>query len=172
MKETTLLIFAVLLIIASITGIAAYFVNRSIRQIEYRILRRYREKIDKMPALIEVVRKHTKSDEAYREFLDLHRRAIVSANDRIFDILEMNSNISQRFAFLMRLALGIRGMTRDGNFITIRESITKSEGQIKELLIEHSRITQLYNSIIKARNATLVGIFFPGGKKVLVDRVV
>ncbi len=81
----------------------------------------------------------------------------------------MNANISRRFAFLMRFALNIRGMAKDGNFITIRESITRSEGQIKELLIEHSRIARLYNSILRARNATLIGALLPGSKKILIE---
>ncbi len=104
----------------------------------------------------------------YKDLTELHRIAIISSTRSIYDVLEINAHITDRFGFLMRLALVIKSTTKDGNFITIRESITTIEGQIRELLSEYKVQTREYNSIINAREYTIFGALLPGRRKVLV----
>lgn len=74
-----------------------------------------------------VLQKHSVVLADYTELRDLHRKAIISPATTIFDLLEFNGHISERFGFLMRLALKVKDASRDGNFITIREKITRIE---------------------------------------------
>jgi hypothetical protein len=136
---------------------------------EKRILHRYRSKIDKIPALLSVVRQHSKKLEDYNELTDLHRIAIISPSKTIYDVLEINSHITDRFGFLMRLALSIKDTARDGNFITIRENITTLEGQIRELISQYIGLTRSYNNVIRARDYTVFGALFPWNKKPLLS---
>ena len=119
---------------------------------------------------LEILKKYTTKSEAFREITDLHRFAIISKSDRITDILEINTHITDRSSFLMRLALSMRGTAKDGNFITAREGITLLEGQLRELMIEHIRLTHLVNSIYKARDYSIFGALLPGGTRPVIAR--
>jgi hypothetical protein len=120
-------IFATLLLIAIICQIVLYVVNRRLSAIEARIIDRYHSKIDKIPAILCVLQKHSTKMNEYNDLTLLHRSAIIGAASNIYHVLESNARISDRFGFLMRLALAIKSTTKDGNFITIRESITSIE---------------------------------------------
>ncbi len=156
--------------IALICQIILFFVDRRIRHIEILLIERYHSKIDKIPAIVCVLNHHSTKLNEYTELTDLHRVAIISPTSTIYDLLEINAHITDRFSFLMRLALSIKSTVKDGNFITIRESITTLEGQIRELLVEYSRLTRQYNSIIRARDYTLLGALFPGSNRPLVQQ--
>lgn len=158
-------VFAALILIALACQAVAVIIQRRIRRVELLLIERYHAKIDKIPAIVSVLRNHSQKLDEYTELTELHRVAIISPTATIYDLLEINTHVTDRFSFLMRLALAIKSTAKDGNFITIRESITTLEGHIRELLVEFSRLTKQYNTMIKARNYTVVGALFPGSKK-------
>lgn len=119
--------FATLISIALVCQIILFVLHRRICAIERLLIERYRSKIDKIPAIVCVLQNHSRKLNEYTELAELHRVAIVSPTDTIYDMLENNAHITDRFSFLMRLALSIKSTARDGNFITIRESITTLE---------------------------------------------
>lgn len=119
--------FATLIGIALICQVGVYLLQRRIDRIEQLLIERYRAKIDKIPAIVCVLQHHSRKINEYTELTDLHRIAIISPASTIYDLLEINMHISDRFAFMMRLALAIKSTAKDGNFITIRESITTLE---------------------------------------------
>ena len=120
-------VFAVLILLAIICQIALFVLERRLRAVESRIIDRYHSKIDKIPAILCVLQKHSTKITEYNDLTLLHRSAIISTTSNIYDVLESNARISDRFGFLMRLALAIKSTTKDGNFITIRENITTIE---------------------------------------------
>lgn len=127
---TTLLfysVFATLIIIALICQSWIMILQYRITQIEKRIIERYRSKIDKIPAIVCVLENHSRRLNDYTELTGLHRIAIISPTSTIYDLLEINAHITDRFGFMMRLALSIKSTAKDGNFITIRESIVSLE---------------------------------------------
>ena len=156
--------------VAFVCELCIFWIQRSIAGVERKILERYRSKIDKIPSLIEVIRSHSDHPKAVTELLELHRHSIASATDRIYDVLEFNAHITDRFSFLMRLSMQIRTTIKDGNFITIRESILALEGAIRELLLEHARLTRLLNGFVRARDLTFIGKILPGGKMPVIAR--
>ena len=119
--------FATLIAVALACQLMLYLLHRRIYLIEQLLIERYRSKIDKIPAIVCVLQNHSRKLNEYTELTELHRVAIISPTNTIYDLLEINAHITDRFSFLMRLALSIKSTARDGNFITIRESITTLE---------------------------------------------
>lgn len=161
-------IFAILILLAVICQLYLVILGSRLRTLENRIIERYHSKIDKIPALLCVLGSHSTKLMEYKDLTELHRIAIISSTNNIFDVLEINAHITDRFGFLMRLALVIKSTTKDGNFITIRENITIIEGQIRELLSQYSAQVRDYNSVIKAREYTIFGALLPGRKKAII----
>jgi hypothetical protein len=120
-------VFAALLLLATVCQMALSILECRLRKVEARIIDRYHSKIDKIPAILCVLQKHSTKISEYDTLTTLHRSAIISTTSNIYDVLESNARISDRFGFLMRLALAIKSTTKDGNFITIRENITTIE---------------------------------------------
>lgn len=90
-------VFASLILIALICQAFVVSYNVNIRRLERLLLERYRSKIDKIPAIVSVLRGHSKKLDEYTELTDLHRVAIISPADNIYDLLEINTHITDRF---------------------------------------------------------------------------
>ena len=150
-------------LIATALGCQAilFVIQTRINHIENLLIERYRSKIDKIPAIVCVLQNHSKKINEYTELTNLHRIAIISPERTIYDLLEINKHVSDRFGFMMRLALVIKSTAKDGNFITIRESITTLEWNIRELLTEFTRLSKQYNSVIRVRDTTILGNLLP-----------
>lgn len=159
---TTVSILALYLVAIEIR---LFMLCQKMRFLEEQIITLYRRKIDKIPALIEVMRHLESHEEATNELKLLHRKAITASSDRIYDILEMNALLTERFAFLMRLSLVVRSLQRDGNFIHTRETITVLEESISRLIQRHVAFSGKYNSLVRAKNWTIIGFVLPGSKK-------
>lgn len=135
--------------------------------LEEQILQLYRRKIDKIPALIEILRHIESHKDATKEIRLLHRKSIMNRSEYLYDILEINEHVSERFAFLMKLSLVVRDIQKNGNFIAIREGIVTLEDSLKKLILEYNRKGEHFNRLVRIKNRTLIGFLLPGRKKVI-----
>ena len=90
-------IFAVLIFLAVICQIYLSVLASRLHTLENRIIERYHSKIDKIPALLCVLGSHSTKLMEYKDLTDLHRIAIISSTNSIYDVLEINSHITDRF---------------------------------------------------------------------------
>lgn len=128
---------------------------------EQRIISLYKEKIDKIPAFIEIISKKTIHTDIFLEIIHLHKVAIISNIGSIYDILETNSRIHREFVFLMKVSAHIQDLQKNGNFLYIRDFIMFYENTIsKEMLFLNSDIEK-YTKLLRKKDLTIVGLFFP-----------
>ncbi|MDD5197591.1 MAG: hypothetical protein PHN60_01885 [Candidatus Gracilibacteria bacterium] len=143
----------------------AIFLKKAIQRREQKIIALYKEKIDKIPAFIEIMSKNTVYKDIFLEIIHLHKIAIISNIGSIYDILENNSRIHREFLFLMKVSAHIRDLHKNGNFLYIRDFIIFYENTIsKELLFLNSDIER-YNGLLRKKDLTLVGLLFPFKKR-------
>lgn len=128
---------------------------------EQKIITLYREKIDKIPAFIEMMRKYTPYNDIFLELTHLHKIAIISNISSVYDILEINSRIHREFLFLMQVSTKIHNLNRDGNFLYIRDFITFYEDQMNKEFLYFGTNIDHYNSLLNKKNLTIIGILFP-----------
>lgn len=146
-------------------GSCSFFVTqivllqRTIRRTEQKIITLHKEKIDKIPAFVEIMSKHTAYKDIFLELIALHRIAIISNVSSIYDILESGSRIHREFLFLMKVSTKIRDLNRDGNFLYVRDFIIFYENTIAKELLFLNRDIEQYNSLIRKKDLTLVGLF-------------
>lgn len=101
-------------------------------QREQHIISLYRDRINKIPALIETMKKHTPYADIFLELTHLHKVTIISNIASIYDILEHNGRMHREFLFLMKVATRIRDLHRNGNFLYIRDFLLFSEREINK----------------------------------------
>ncbi len=81
------------------------FMRKTIENREQKIISLYKEKIDKVPAFVEIMSKNTDHKDIFLEVIHLHKIAIISNILSIYDLLENNSRIHREFLFLMKVSV-------------------------------------------------------------------
>lgn len=141
------------------------FLRKAIERREEKIITLYKEKVDKIPAFIEIMSKYTAYKDIFLEITHLHKMAIISNIGSIYDLLENNSRIHREFLFLMKVSAKMEKLHRNGNFLYIRDFIIFYENTLaKELLFLESDIER-YNRLLQKKDLTIVGLFFPFKKR-------
>lgn len=158
-------IFITLVIVLSTVFGVLFFqifvVRRAIKTREQRIISLYKEKIDKIPAFIEIMSKNTAYKDIFIELIHLHKIAIISNIWSVYDILENNGRIHREFLFLMKVSIRLRDIQKNGNFLYIRDFIIFYENTItRELLFLNSDIKK-YSDLLQKKDLTIVGLLFP-----------
>ena len=155
-----LAVVSLLSIVFIVFSFQIIFLGRSIKRREQKIISLYKEKIDKIPAFIEIMSKKTAYKDIFLEIIHLHKVAIISNIWSIYDILENNSRIHREFLFLMKVSARMRDLNTNGNFLYIRNFIIFYENTIsKEILFLDSDIER-YNRLLQKKDLTIVGLFF------------
>lgn len=112
-------------------------------------------KVDKIPVIVETIRKYAPQDEIYAELVKLHRSAIIANVSSVYDILENDARISAKFRFLMKLSVRIREISHDGNFLYARSIWMFHENSAKEELDKMDADIRKYENLRKSRALTL-----------------
>ncbi len=118
-------------------------------------------KVDKIPVIVETIRKYAPKDEIYAELVKLHRSAIIANVTSVYDILEIDARISAKFRFLMQLSVRIREISRDGNFLYARSIWMYHENFAKEEIEKMDEEIRDYERLRKSRAFTVFGVLLP-----------
>lgn len=142
-------------------AVALSNLRKSIEKRSHAVIDSFFHKVDKIPVIVETIRKYAPQDEIYAELVKLHRAAIIANVSSVYDILENDARISSKFRFLMHLSIRIREISHDGNFLYARSIWMYHENTAKEELDKMDEEIRKYESLRKSRAYTLFGIFLP-----------
>jgi hypothetical protein len=99
---------------------------------------------------------HTVHGDICTEMIRLHRAAIVSRTESVYDFLELNSRIQREFSFLMKVSAKIQDLHRDGNFLYIRDFLMFYEMNMTRMIESYNRSVTDYNRLIVYKNYSLI----------------
>lgn len=150
-----LVLFAPFIIATVIRAVALARLRSRIEKSSKALLDVFFHKVDKIPVIVETIRRHAPKDEIYAELVKLHRSAIVTNVDSVYDILENDARISSKFRFLMSLSVRIRGISHDGNFLYARSIWMHYEGVAKNEFDMMNEDIREYENLRKSRALTL-----------------
>jgi len=153
-----LILFVFILLIATKSS--------DIKKIEGKIFELFYSKINKIPALVELIKKEVENEEVYSEIIKLHSGVLRSKFDTFYDLLEINARIHKEFLFLMNLAIRQPDLATDGNFIYLRDFIIFYEKNIGKEIEKINLEIQKYNKLIGLKNMTIIGFLVPVFRKV------
>ncbi|MFB0965088.1 MAG: hypothetical protein QMC36_05385 [Patescibacteria group bacterium] len=142
-------------------AVALSNLRKSIEKRSRTVIDSFFHKVDKIPVIVETIRKYAPQDEIYAELVKLHRTAIIANVSSVYDILENDARISSKFRFLMHLSVRIREISHDGNFLYARSIWMYHENSAKEELDKMDDEIRKYENLRKSRAYTLFGILIP-----------
>lgn len=135
--------------------------KRQIVRLSNEVIALYFHKVDKIPVIIESIRKYVPDSEIYEDILDLHRSAIISSVISVYDVLESDARISAKFRFLMKLSVQIPAIVRDGNFLYTRSLWMFYETASKNTRMSLDQEIRKYELLRHERVKTIFGLLFP-----------
>lgn len=142
-------------------AVALSNLRKSIERRSHAVIDSFFHKVDKIPVIVETIRKYAPQDEIYAELVKLHRAAIIANVSSVYDILENDARISSKFRFLMHLSIRIREISHDGNFLYARSIWMFHENSAKEELDKMDEEIRKYENLRKSRALTIFGILLP-----------
>jgi hypothetical protein len=158
----TILILIGCIVIVSL--VAWIFLQRQVDRHEKHLISLYIEKIGKIPAIIETMRPFVADEKAFDTLVRLHRDAMMSTHDSLYDILGHNLLIQREFEFLMKLSVQIPEIQKKEYFLYMRDFIIKYERNMKNYFKSVNKAIKNFNLFVTIKNATLIGYLLPGEK--------
>lgn len=148
-------LLSALLIMCALLFVLILNKNSKINKIEIKILELFYAKINKIPALVELIRKEVENEKAYHEIIHLHSESLRLKFEAFYDLLEINARIHKEFLFLMNLSIRQPDLATDGNFIYLRDFIIFYEKNITKEIEKINTEIQKHNGLITLKNYTI-----------------
>ena len=163
MPDILPLVLIVLVLTLAVLLLRLYMRRSEIVHTEARIIRAFEDKANKIPALVEIMRKHTKKEEIFEPILTQYERAILRKSTTVFDLLEINARLQEDLLFLFRMSMKVRGIQRDGSFVYVRDFFMFLETTMRREIEDYGRLARSYNRIRRYKNFTILGLLIPIG---------
>lgn len=161
-------IFSIIGAILALMLLAVFFIRnfymKRLLKVGGDIAELYRQKMDKIPALVETMRHHVAEKKALETIIWLHREGVLVPSKDFIDILEMNTRIQKEFLFLMKLSAHIPSLQTNTHFIYMRDFIIDAEKKIRSQFEALNDKIRDYNNFLSIKNVTLLGMIIPGKK--------
>lgn len=142
--------------------------SKKIKNREGIIIELFFHKVNKIPALIELMKKYTRHPDVFGDLLYLHKLWIIYNIESIYDLLDLNYKIHREFTFLIKLAYKIPEITSKWNFHYIKNKI----GYIEENLEKELNILNIdfnkFNRLIKLKNISIIWMLFDFDEKIVI----
>ncbi|HRI36708.1 MAG TPA: hypothetical protein PK765_06725 [bacterium] len=126
-----------------------------------RIVDIFHERADKIPALIESIRRYDAAPHAFDAIMPVYERAVLSRTTEVYQLLGLDRELSRELSFLLRFALHVDGLGRDGHFIAVRDFLVYYERAMTERLREYNKAVRFHNRLVRLKNFTVLGLFVP-----------
>ncbi|MDD2566272.1 MAG: hypothetical protein PHZ26_05965 [Candidatus Gracilibacteria bacterium] len=163
-----LLLIVGVIVIFNITMIVLIKIAiKKINAEEANIIETFFSKVNKIPALVEIMKKYTNHPDIFEDILYLHKLGIIYSIKNIYDMLELNSRTHREFQFLMKLSAKIPELHRDGNFLYIRNYVIFYENNLEKNINSINNNFAGYNRLLKIKNLSILGLLIPYQEKMV-----
>ncbi|EKE27496.1 MAG: hypothetical protein ACD_3C00198G0010 [uncultured bacterium (gcode 4)] len=163
MNNFIIISISILVIIALYNAIVLIILRsvwKRILHLEWEIIESFFSKVNKIPAVVEIMKRYTRHPDIFEDIIYLHKMWIIYNIESIYDLLDLNQRIHREFQFLMKLSAKIPELHRDGNFLYIRSYVIFYENQVERKIWEINAFLHSYNKLIKIKNISIFGFLF------------
>lgn len=139
-----------------------------IEQLEYKIIKEFKEKTNLIPSIYEVTKNHlNKHESIFSEILKLKKKDFAENTFYIKLIEKINTNtlIHNELNFIFRVCNKHPKLNKNWKFLYIRDEILAKSDKLSFYIKIYKEIINKYNRIINLKNLTIVWLFFTIDKK-------
>ncbi len=157
-----------LFILIAVFCIAMYFFHARIARLEKELIKKFISRSDIFPWLYEVSRTSlTRHHEVFDEILTLRKKefSLVSMTNNIESFIELQWHIHHEINFIFQICNKNPSLLKDKKFLYLRDIAIQKSSKISKDMKKYRRIIEIYNSIIRYKNYTLIWFLIPFTKK-------
>ncbi len=152
-----------------ITCICIYLSSKRLKNKEAFIIELFFNKLNKFPALIEIMKKYVSNLDIFEEMIYLHKLWIIYNIKSVYDLLDLNNRINKEFNFFIQIASKTNKLYKNWNFTYIRNYIVFYESQIESNIKEYNLEISKYNKLIQLKNTSIIWLFIPIQYKINIE---
>lgn len=163
-----LVIFWALAIYNVIIWILLINISKKIAIKEEKIIELFYSKVNKIPAVVEIMKRYTKHPSVFEDIIYFHKMWIITNIWSIYDLLDLNHRIHREFQFLMKLSTKINTLHKDWNFLYIRNYVIFYEHTLEKEISYINDLFQKQNHLVNLKNISIIWLLIPIDKKVVI----
>lgn len=166
--NTPLIIISVWILFLGGGYIFLYVFHLQLLKLERKIMRLFRARTDTIPGIYEISKPYlTKHADIFRESLRLRKAEFSLLEDApsITSTIDIESQIHHEINFVFKVCNKHPKLLKNGNFIYIRESVINKSKNLWDMVQLYKKMTKRYNSFIKIKNYSIIGLLLPIYKK-------
>ena len=163
-----IVLFIVWACILSGAYIFLYYLDYRIRKKERDIIHIFTQRTDMIPALYEVVHESiSRHQDIFNEVLSLRKKefSLKEISEKLEVFIEMQQHIHHEINFIFQVCNKNPKLLKDKHFLYLRDIIINQSSGIGKELKTYNKIIEIYNTIIRYKNYTLIGYILPFSKK-------
>ncbi len=164
------IIVVVLIILVSIYGIL-YFLDYKIQMFESNMISLFQKRTDMIPWMYEISKKFiTRHNEIFREALELRKQefSLLTISKDLQAFIQVQEKIHHEINFIFQVCNKNPKVNRDANFLYLRDCIIDQSSRIEKEFNKYKKIIEIYNSFIRYKNLSLIGLIIPYSKKTVL----
>ena len=167
-KESLIIITVISLLIIFLFLVLAMLksISKRIEVKEKEIISLFLGKINKIPSLVEIMRKYIRHQDIFEEIIYLHKLWIIYNIRSVYDLLDLNDKIHREFIFLMKLSTKINELQKDGNFLYVRNYVMFYEKNIEKEISMIDILIRKHNNLRKLKNYSIIWLLWPVEKRI------
>lgn len=155
-----IIIFTIIIVYNIVMIVIIWNKRNKISLNEIYLIDTFYSKVNKIPALVEIMKKYTNHPDIFEDILYLHKLGIIYNIKSVYDLLELNLRIHKEFQFLMKLSAKIPELHRDWNFLYIRDYVVFYEKKIEKDINSLKKDFEDYNNLIRKKNFSILWFLF------------
>lgn len=148
-----------------------YIVHLKVEKLEKRIKKLFVSRSDAIPGIFEISKKYlSRHNDVFKESIRLRKTelALNNSNTPFYKIIETEWLLHHELNFIFTACNKHALLTEDAKFNYIKEVIVDKSWEIWSKMWLYKNISEKLNTLIKIKNLTLLWLFIPMEKKVLL----
>lgn len=148
-----------------------YMVHVKLEKLEKRIKQLFVSRSDAIPGVFEISKKYlTRHGEIFKESIRLRKTelALNNSNTKFYKIIETEWLLHHELNFIFKACNKHPSLIQDAKFNYIKEVIVDKSGEIWKKMGLYKEISKKLNKLIQIKNWTLLWLFLPIEKKVIL----
>ncbi|NDK09381.1 hypothetical protein GW846_01230 [Candidatus Gracilibacteria bacterium] len=164
-------IFVLITLIIGGVFVALHVISQKIELFEHGLIAHFQRRTDMIPGLSEISKKYImRHKEIFSEVLELRKNefALVGITQDLQNFIQLQEKIHHEINFIFQVCNKHPKINRDTHFLYLRDCIIQQSTVIEKEFKKYKKIIEIYNSLIRYKNLSIIGMIIPYSKKTVL----
>jgi hypothetical protein len=151
--------------------IALHIISTKIENFERGLISDFQKRTDMIPWLSEISKKYImRHKEIFSEVLELRKNefSLIWITQNLQNFIQLQEKIHHEINFIFQVCNKHPKINRDAHFLYMRDCIIQQSTVIEKEFKKYKKIIEIYNSLIRYKNLSIIWLIIPYQKKAVL----